>query len=137
MKFELVAFTQLGDFYSNLSKDEARKNAIHGYDEFFKTKESPVATDDFIDLDLHVYYSPESIIKGVELFYPNQLFYKDINLLGVEVKELLTCLLLNKIEYSIEFGDIEMPQIGVSLGCSEDEDSLVEITTSAYVSFEK
>jgi hypothetical protein len=137
MRFELVAFTQIGNFYSNLSKGEVRKNAIHGYDEFFKTKESTVATDDFIDLDLHVYYSSESIIKGVELFCPNQLFYRGISLLGVEVKELLTCLQINKIEYNIEFGDIEMPQIGVSLGCHEDEDSLVEITASAYVSFEK
>ena len=128
MKFKLNPFKSVELFHSSMTRDESRQHAINGYEEFFKTKFSSVATDNFKDMDLHIYYSPDLIIKGIELFHPNQLTYKEIELLGAPKDKIENDLKLHAINYSVEHEDIEIPDIGLSLSCSENQ------IVSAYIS---
>lgn len=128
MKYQLNPFKNLEMFYSGMTRDEARQYANNGYEEFFKTLLSDVATDSFIGMDLHIYYSQDLTIKGIELFSPNQLVYKGTEFLGKSKNTTENNLRLLSINYSIEYGDIEAADIGLSFGTNDDQ------ITSAYIS---
>jgi len=68
MRFDLRPLHGVGIVDFGMTRDAVRRTLNVPYEEFMKTPDATVPTDDFRSLDVHVYYDAGLLCKGVELW---------------------------------------------------------------------
>ncbi|MEA5126177.1 hypothetical protein [Xanthomonas floridensis] len=133
MKIEFVCQKgAVGPLHVGMRRAEVRYILGGIYEEFKKSPFSENTTDDFPHLKLHVFYSKNDIIKGVELFPAAGIFFKGYNLFALKLNDIL--IILDKLSVGYEIGDvgIRIPEAGIRVYAPEILDSNVASIEAIY-----
>lgn len=66
MDFSIAEYGAVGPLNGTLPRGQVRDILGPGFEVFWKTTGSLNTTDAYIQLDLHVYYDEQNMVKGVE-----------------------------------------------------------------------
>ncbi|MCT8358786.1 hypothetical protein NLA05_21390 [Xanthomonas citri pv. anacardii] len=122
----------VGPLRSGMQRAEVRC-VLGGYNEFKKSPFSQNTTDEFLNSGLHVFYSPDELIKGVELFPDVGALFKGDDLFSFKLAGLMKFLDCHGIGY--KFGDvgIKIVEVGIRIYSSDMNESCEASIESVYI----
>jgi len=132
MHFDLRPLHGVGIVDFGMTRDEVRRILNTPYEEFMKTPDATLPTDDFRSLDIHVYYGEGLLCKGVELWPSADLRVDGHEVLRRPWDEVKAWLGRMAPDFLVKDSLVLARSIGLSLyvpDIDEEPDALVE---SAY-----
>ncbi len=140
MEFDIVPFIRVGPIHFGISRAEIRSLLGGRLEEFMKSRSSTEPTDDFRDLDLHVYYKNDCC-SAVEVFKASKqtlLGHIEPTLLGYAIvgrpySEVLGW--MENLDPNIECDGTGLlsRQYGVSIFAPSAEDEIYDPVEGVYV----
>ncbi len=103
------------------------------YEEFKKSPFSDNTTDNFSSLNLHVFYSKNDVIKGVELFPVAGAFFRGYNLFDFTLDDLLTNFARLGVKYDVGDVGVRIVDDGIRIYAPDIDDSCGASIDSIYV----
>ncbi|WP_449430051.1 hypothetical protein [Pseudomonas putida] len=131
MKFECDA-GQAGPITAGMSRTEVRSR-LGPCTEFLKSKFSVNSTDDFSDLNLHVFYDADNKVRGVELFQGAEVVFRGLNVFDSAIEDLSKA--LNGLGVALVANDSGFEILGglIKLYAGDAEASLGSKVEAFYV----
>lgn len=134
MKFDITPFVGAGPVQFGMTRHAVRQALGAPVEEFMKTPDSQTPTDDFMGLNLHVYYDNQLCCCGIEFFPHARATLHSKSIVGRPFSEVMQW--LTKLDPSAVLDDstVTSSLFGLSLyapDADEDVDSLIQ---SVYIS---
>ncbi len=128
MNFDFFTPGSVGTIKGGMTREELRSTLGGGFRAFKKTQASLASTDAFDDLDLHVYYSPDLLVKGVEFYEGSGFGWAGCEVLGVEISYLEDLALKAGEDLEVSEWGFEIKRLGLRFYVPDvgEKDALVE-----------
>ena len=88
-RWEIVPYKAVGPLYFGLTRDQGRSLLGEKFSSFRKGPYSATDTDAYDECGLHLYYDEKDRLEAIEAFEPCPVYYRDISLLNISVREVL------------------------------------------------
>ncbi len=112
MNLEIQSYSGIGPIKFGMSREEVRKVLNTSVKTFMKSPNSPMPTDSFADIHLHVYYDATGM-TAVEIFPPANPVFMKYDLLKLPFSEAMV--LFKSLDKNCEFDiyGLNSEQVGI------------------------
>jgi hypothetical protein len=133
MEFEFNPYQGVEPIRFGMDRDEVRRVLDSPFESFMKTPDSELPTDDFTELNLHVFYKGDFECCGVEFFSPSSLQFRGHLVVGRPYSEVMGWLKPLDPSVSLEDSTVTSDVFGFSLYAPDADDDVDSLVQSAYV----
>jgi hypothetical protein len=122
MEFEIRPLQGVGPLDFGMPRDEVRRRLNSPFEEFMKTPDSVLPTDDFQQLNIHVYYEGDFVLYGVEFWPGSSLTLQGKPLVGEPFDKVMAW--FTQLDPSVRLVNslVVSRKLGVSLYAPDAED---------------
>lgn len=135
MQFEIKPYIGVGPIKFGMHRDEVRKILSSPFKEFVKwAAASTIPTDDFYNLNFHVYYNKNSNCKGIEFAKGSNAIFQGHEIVGRPFSEVMEWLI--KLDSSARLDDdsgVKSEQLSIDLWVPDADDDVNSLIESIYV----